>query len=312
MNSLTTLRGLIIRLQSGFYTVESGQGIFTCQLRGRLKQGRRLGDVAAVGDWVYFTPLSTSGSSFSSSGVIEQVEPRLRAITRMAPTPRGVYQQVIIANPDQAVFTFACSHPSPRFGMLDRFLVIAEKQATPALIVANKVDLVTLEGARHMFDHYASLGYPVVYTSPRLNLGVDELHDRLKGKINVFIGPSGVGKSTLLNAIQPGLGLAAREVSQATSKGRHTTVVRQMFSLDGGGYVADTPGLKALALWDIEPEELDGYFPELRDLVSKCQFNNCTHSHEPGCAVRAAVESGGVHPERYRSYINIRAGQEVE
>jgi ribosome biogenesis GTPase len=108
------------------------------------------------------------------------------------------------------------------------------------------------------------------------------------------------------------LGLAAKEVSLATNKGRHTTVVRQLFPLEGGGYVADTPGLKALALWDIEPEELDGYFPELRDLVTECQFNNCTHSHEPGCAVRAAVESGRVHPERYRSYINIRAGQETE
>jgi ribosome biogenesis GTPase len=129
----------------------------------------------------------------------------------------------------------------------------------------------------------------------------------LKEKISVFVGPSGVGKSSLLNAIQPGLGLAAREISLATNKGRHTTVVRQLFSLEGGGYVADTPGLKALALWDIEPEELDGYFPELRKLVTGCQFNNCTHMHEPGCAVRAAVESGRIHPERYRSYINIMA-----
>jgi ribosome biogenesis GTPase / thiamine phosphate phosphatase len=318
MNAVTELRGLIIRSQSGFYTVETSQGIYTCQLRGRLKHGPRLGDVAAVGDWVRFTSLSTSSNAMppsgggTGSGVIEHIEPRQRAIVRMAPTPHGVYQQIIIANPDQTVFAFACSHPTPRFGMLDRFLVIAEKQQTPALIVANKVDLTTLEGARQMFDHYISLGYPVIYTSTRLNMGIDDLHERLKGKITVFIGPSGVGKSSLLNAIQPGLGLAAKEVSRATRKGRHTTVVRQLFALKGGGYVADTPGLKALALWDIEPEELDGYFPELRDLVAECQFNNCTHSHEPGCAVRAAVESGKVHPDRYRSYINIRAGQEPE
>jgi ribosome biogenesis GTPase / thiamine phosphate phosphatase len=311
MNAIETLRGLIIRLQSGFYTVETSDGIFTCQLRGRLKQGRRLGDVAAVGDWVQLTPLLSSGG-VGGRGVIEMIEPRERAIIRTAPTPHGLYQQIIIANPDQAVFTFACSHPSPRFGMLDRFLVIAEKQRTPALIVANKVDLVTLAGASQMFDHYNSLGYPVIYTSVRQNLGIDDLHARLKGRLSVFVGPSGVGKSSLLNAIQPGLGLAAREVSLATSKGRHTTVVRQLFPLVDGGYVADTPGLKALALWDIEPEELDGYFPELRNLVSRCQFNNCTHSHEPGCAVRAAVESGEIHPERYRSYINIRAGQETE
>lgn len=312
MNADRTLRGLIIRSQSGFYTVDTGDRSYICQLRGRLKRGPRLGDVAAVGDWVQFTPLSGRSSRNTISGVIEQIEPRQRAIIRMAPTPHGLYQQVIIANPDQAMFTFSCSHPAPRFGMLDRFLVIAEKQRTPALIVANKVDLVSLDAARGMFDHYASLGYPVIYTSVRLQLGIAELHARLKGKITVFVGPSGVGKSSLLNAIQPGLGLAVKEVSLATRKGRHTTAVRQLFPLEGGGYVADTPGLKALALWDIEPEELDGYFPELRDLVAECQFNNCTHSHEPGCAVRAAVESGRVHPERYRSYINIRAGQEIE
>jgi ribosome biogenesis GTPase len=117
-----------------------------------------------------------------------------------------------------------------------------------------------------------------------------------------------VGKSTLLNAIQPGLGLAVREVSQTTSKGRHTTVVRQLFPLLDGGYVADTPGLKALALWDIEPEELDGYFPELRDLVSACAFSDCTHDHEPGCAVLAALQAGQIHPERYASYQRMRSG----
>ena len=125
----------------------------------------------------------------------------------------------------------------------------------------------------------------------------------------MFAGPSGVGKSSLLNAIQPGLGIAVREVSQATEKGKHTTVVRQLFALQGGGYVADTPGLKALALWDIQPEELDGYFPELRGLVAECQFSDCTHLHEPGCAVLAAVEQGWVHPERYASYARMRLGQ---
>jgi ribosome biogenesis GTPase len=120
-----------------------------------------------------------------------------------------------------------------------------------------------------------------------------------------------VGKSSLLNAIQPGLGLQVREVSQATAKGRHTTVVRQLFPLVEGGYVADTPGLKALALWDIEPEELDGYFPELRDLITGCYFTDCSHTHEPGCAIRAAVDAGRIHPERYRSYLRMRSGEEV-
>ena len=125
----------------------------------------------------------------------------------------------------------------------------------------------------------------------------------------MFAGPSGVGKSRLLNQIQPGLGLAARQVSQAATKGRHTTVVRELFSLEGGGYVADTPGLKALGLWDIEPEELDGYFPELRSLVHQCQFSNCTHRHEPGCAVLQAVTAGQVHPQRYQSYLRMRFGE---
>ncbi len=294
------MRGLIVRSQSGFYTVAVDSGTFTCRLRGRLKQGRRLGDIVAVGDWVEITPLP------DGEGTIESVEPRQRMLSRLAPTPRGEYQQIIIANPDQAVFVFACARPDLRPRMLDRFLVVAEKQRIPALIVANKVDLVGLPQAECRFSHYASLGYPLVYTSAKSELGTSELKDRLAGKLSVFAGPSGVGKSSLLNSIQPGLGLEVRSVSQATEKGRHTTVVRQLFPLAGGGYVADTPGLRAMALWDILPEELDGYFPELRGLVDGCQFSDCTHTHEPGCAVLAAVERGQVHPERYASYVRMR------
>jgi ribosome biogenesis GTPase len=298
------LRGQIVRTQSGFYTVETAEGRRMCELRGRLKKGPRLGDVAAVGDWVQITPIA------NDQGVIEQIEPRQRMFSRLAPNPHGVYQQIIIANPDQVVFVFACANPAPHLGMLDRFLVIAEKQEIPALILANKTDLVSLQAAGELFDRYLPLGYPVVYTSTKTGQGLEEARARLAAKISLFAGPSGVGKSSLLNAIQPGLGLAARQVSQATSKGRHTTVVRELFSLTGGGYVADTPGLKALALWDIEPEELDGYFPELRNLVHQCQFSDCTHRHEPGCAVLQAVADGRVHPQRYQSYLSMRSGDE--
>jgi ribosome biogenesis GTPase len=294
------LRGLIIRSQSGFYTVEVETATYICRLRGRLKQGRRLGDIVAVGDRVEITPLP------DGEGIIEAIQPRTCMLSRTAPTPRGTYQQIIIANPDQAVFVFSCARPEMRPGMLDRLLVVAEKQHLAVLIVANKVDLVGMVRAQQKFSHYASLGYPLVYTSAKSELGTLELRDRLRGKLSVLAGPSGVGKSSLLNAIQPGLGLAVRAISQATDKGRHTTVVRQLFPLVGGGYVADTPGLKAMALWDIHPEELDGYFPELRQLVHSCQFNNCTHTHEPGCAVLAAVERGEVHPERYASYVRMR------
>jgi ribosome biogenesis GTPase len=301
---LSTVNGLIIRSQSGFYTVETDSGPLVCRLRGRLKKGPRLGDIAAVGDRVLITPLGRG------EGVIESIEPRRRMLVRLAPTPRGEYQQIIIANPDQAVFVFACALPAPRLGMLDRFLVIAEKQGLPALIVANKVDLVGQDRAAALFGHYGSLGYPVIYTSARQASGLDQLRQQLTGKISVLAGPSGAGKTSLLNALQPGLGLSVREVSQATHKGKHTTVVRQLFTMEGGGYIADTPGLKALALWDIPAEEVDGYFPELRSLVEHCQFSNCTHLHEPGCAVLDAVAKGSVHPERYNSYIRMRQGQE--
>ena len=276
----------------------------TCRLRGRLKRGPRLGDILAVGDRVKVS-VQPDGS-----GMIEKIDERERMFSRMAPTARGEFQQIIIANPDQVLLVFACTEPDPHLRMLDRFLIVTEQAETPAAIVFNKVDLVGIDQAQKMFGHYAELGYPVLYTSVESGRGVDELAERLASQISALAGPSGVGKSSLLNAIQPGLGLAAKDVSKSTRKGRHTTVVRELFSLDGGGYVADTPGLKSLALWDIEPEEVDAYFPELRDLVADCQFSNCSHMHEPGCEVMAAVEDGRVHPERYDSYVRLRIGEE--
>jgi len=300
----TSLRGLIVRAQSGFFTVETSEGPFVCQLRGRLKKGPRTGDLAAIGDWVRIS-VSEDGS-----GMIEEIDERQQAIVRLDPRPQGEYQQILLANADQAVFVFACAHPSPKLRMLDRFLVIAEKQEIPAVIVANKVDLAGREKAASIFGLYAELGYPIIYTSAKTNRGVEELRAVLTGVISALAGPSGVGKSSLLNAMQPGLGLEVDEVSQAMNKGVHTTVVRQMFPLAGDGYVADTPGWKSLALWDTEPEEIDGYFPELRELVPHCQFSDCTHTHEPGCAVLEALEKGKVHPDRYESYLRLRAGEE--
>lgn len=298
--------GLIVRSQSGFYAVKTDQAEIICQLRGRYKKGPRLGDLAAIGDRVVIS-IQRDGS-----GMIEEIEERQRMLVRMDPTPRGMYQQIIVANPDQAVFVFACARPAPRLGMLDRFLVIAEKQVIPCLIVANKVDLVGESEARQIFGHFEPLGYRVIYTSTREGLGIADLGQALEGRLSVFAGPSGAGKSSLMNAIQPGLGLAVRQVSVATGKGRHTTVVRQLFPLEMGGYVADTPGLKALALWDIEPEELDAYFPELRDRVAECPFSDCTHIHEPGCAVQRALAEGEIHPARFESYLRMRAGDQSD
>ena len=302
MTNETYKRGLITKAQSGFFTVETGEGLVICRLRGKLKQGRAIGDIAALGDNVQ-VELLTDGS-----GAIETVEERKQAIVRLDPRPQGIYQQVLLANADQAVFVFACANPNPKLRMLDRFLVITEKQKIPAVIIANKVDLV--ENAKELFSVYESIGYRVIYTSTKTRVGLDELKSQLQNKISALAGPSGVGKSSLLNEIQPGLGLAVNEISKVMNKGRHTTVTRQMFALDGGGYVADTPGWKSLALWDTEAEEMDAYFPELRDLVPQCQFSDCSHKHEPGCAVLAALKTGTVHPERYDSYLRLRAGQE--
>mgnify|MGYP001603056761 CR=1 FL=1 len=303
-----TQTGIILRYQSGFYTVQKDDKTeVTCTLRGRLKKGPKTGDIAALGDIVHFIMLP------EGTGVIEKVEERKSAFIRLAPTPRGEYQQVLLANPDQVLFVFACANPPPSLRMLDRFLVIAEKNEIKPIIVANKTDLVTPEEAKALFERYEDIGYEVHYTSDESGEGVQRLFDAIKGKMSALTGPSGVGKSSLLNRMMPGLGLAVAHVSDATTKGRHTTTHRELFPIDvpEGGYVADTPGMRGLALWDTEPEELDGYFPELKELVEYCQFSDCTHqSHEPGCAVHAAVEEGTVHPERYMSYLRLRYGDE--
>jgi ribosome biogenesis GTPase / thiamine phosphate phosphatase len=298
MMSENRLPGRIVKAQSGFYHVETDTGEIIAKLRGRLIRGRRRVDAAAIGDRVW-VQLGEDGSA-----VIDQVEPRASALSRRA--PGGEWEQVIIANLDQAVFVFACADPDPNFRMLDRFLVIAESQNVAAVICANKIDLVDLGSARREFGEYDRLGYPVIYTSARSGKGLREFRRQLAGRISVLAGPSGVGKTSLLNAMQPGLGLRVEEISQATRRGKHTTVVPQLLSFGAGGYVADTPGLKALGLWDIEPEELDAYFPEMRQLVAGCEFSDCTHLHEPGCAVIEAVEGGSISPERYDSYQRMR------
>lgn len=307
------LDGLIIKAQSGFFTVHTGDGDFVCRVRGRLKQERLDTDLVAVGDRVCIS-LAEDGS-----GMIEEIAERERALARLAPIARGrgsrrwdksgylsEREQVIVANPDQAVFVFSCANPSPSLRMLDRLLVGAELQQIPAVVCANKIDLVGLSKAQALFGIYQEIGYPVLYTSARRDDGVDALRDVLHGKLSALMGPSGVGKTSLLNAMQPGLGLHVREVSQATTKGRHTTVAPQLVPLDVGGWVADTPGIRALALFDVDPEELDAYFPDIAPLVVDCRFSDCTHSVEPDCAVIQAVEAGQVSEHRYESYVRLR------
>lgn len=296
--------GRVVRSQSGFYHVQLADRRIICRLRGRLKQTSRDIDLLAVGDEVHISLLP------DGSGVIEEITPRRSALIRSAPTARGVYQQVLVSNLDQVALVFACSHPTPHLRMLDRFLVVCEKQGLQPLIVVNKTDLMRPVDVRKMFSMYPPLGYPVIYTSTLKERGIESLRSRLLGRVTGIAGPSGVGKTSLLNAIEPGLSLAVRDVDKFGDRGRHTTVAREMYPLTGGGFVVDLPGLRSLALWDTQPEELDGYFPELRSLVAQCQFNNCTHTDEPGCAVVAAVEDGRVHADRYESYLRLRYGDD--
>lgn len=298
--------GLVVRSQSGFFTVQTRAGLVTCRLPGRLKQGTSEGDVCAVGDHV------TLADQGDGTGMIEKIEERTGMISRIRTGIKRNFRQILLANPDQIVIVFACAEPEPHLRMLDRFLVIAEKQRLHTLIIANKLDLVTEQQAEDVFGLYERLGYSVLYASAKTGQGIPELREHLKEKISALTGPSGVGKSSLLNAVQPDLGLHVREVSEATAKGRHTTQVRELFPLEFGGYVADTPGIRSLALWDTEPEELDAYFVEIADLVKDCQFSDCTHTHEPGCAVHKAVAEGRVSAERYQSYLRMRFGDDAD
>ncbi len=315
----TSLEGLVIKQQSGFFTVETPEGQFICQIRGRFKEkvSRRVrkeeeerSDLCAIGDRVTLTPLK------DAVGVIDEVHPRERVLSRADHTGgRSAMvqgrEQIIIANADQAVFVLAASHPSPNPRVLDRLIVAAEKGSIPRIhIVCNKIDLAERDEAEAIFGAYEAIGYPVLYTSAKTGEGVQALRELLTGHLSVFTGPSGVGKTSLLNAIQPGLGLRVSAVSHATTKGRHTTVHSELFALEGGGYVADTPGIRSIAIWDVEPGELEAYFIDIAPHVADCRFTDCTHMHEPGCAVRQAVIDGKIALERYRNFLRLR--KEIE
>lgn len=311
------LTGLVIRTQSGFFTVQTDEGPIVCQLRGKLKEDYKDSDLVAIGDRVTVERLDIEGDI--TQGVIVEVAERQRVLSRVAPRSAvgtsKEREQVIIANPDQAIFVFSAAQPSPHVRMLDRLLVAAEKAAIPEMrICVNKMDLVAKKPAptRATFQVYERIGYPVLYVSAKTGQGIAELHDALVGKISVFAGPSGVGKTSLLNAIEPGLGLRVAEVSRATEKGRHTTRYSELIPLAAGGYVADTPGIRAISPWDVEPDELDAYFIEIAPHVANCKFPDCTHTHEPDCAVREAVERGEISEERYDSYLRLREMLEAE
>lgn len=311
------LNGLVTRTQSGFFTVDTPQGPIVCQLRGKLKEQYKDTDLVAIGDRVTIERLPVQADTVG--GVIVEVHERARVLSRVAPRSAvgtsAEREQVIIANPDQAIFVFAAAQPAPHPRMLDRFLVAAEKAAIPDICVCiNKIDLLDggAEEARRTFGVYEQIGYSVLYVSAARGDGIAALHDMLQGKISVFTGPSGVGKTSLLNAIEPDLGRRVNEVSQVTTKGRHTTRYSEMVALADGGYVADTPGIRAISPWDVEPHELDGYYVEIAHYVPDCKFQDCTHTHEPGCMVQVALKRGDISPERFDSYLRLREALEEE
>jgi ribosome biogenesis GTPase len=306
----------VVREQSGFFRVEAEDGRnYVCRLRGRLLEEAQSSDIAAIGDRVNIETLEVQENAPEGTitGIIEDVEERSSALSRAARTEgsRGAGQSerehVIVANAEQAFFVFAAAQPRPSLKLLDRFLVAGEKSGIKKLlIVVNKIDLVSQVGAEVEFAPYKKLGYQVLFTSALTKQGVDELRTLLKDHLSVLTGPSGVGKTSLLNAVQPGLGRAVKSVSAANFEGIHTTRDSELVKLEGGGYLADTPGLRTLAMWDVEPEELDAYFVEIAPLVGQCRFNDCTHSSEPGCAVRAALQKGEISKQRYESYLKLR------
>ena len=303
---MTMVPGLVLRARSGFYTIATDEGdLVEARLRGRVKKERQASDLAVIGDRVVVERLA------DGTGAIASVDPRLRRFSRRQPGPRGSWREdVIVANPDLVAIVFAADRPPPNPRLIDRFLVVAEYNEVPALLVANKVDL-DADAARAVFGHYERIGYDVLYASAKAGIGVELLRDRLAGRLSIVTGPSGVGKSTLLNALQPGLQLATGEVSAAEEgKGKHTTTHAELLPLEGpdGGYVADTPGIRELGLWDIPPSELAWCFPEFRDHLGGCAFNDCSHLHEPRCSVRTAVGRGDVSEERYDSYRRMLTG----
>jgi len=302
---LTRKQGVVLKGTGGVWHVRAESGeTHEASLRGRLKQERDDANKLAVGDRVVLE-IDQRGAHWT----IAEILPRQSQLARRAPG-EGPGERIVAANVDQVVVVFAATKPEPHRRMLDRFLVIAEANSLESRIVINKVELVDRPETEQKFADYSAAGYPVHFTSVKQRLGLDELHDALAGKTSVLTGPSGVGKSSLMNSMYPGLDLRVGEISESVNKGRHTTVGALLHPLPDKGYVVDSPGLREVGMWGLESAHLDECFREFRPHIPECRFGNCTHRVEPGCAVRAAVESGAISAERYDSYLRLREEME--
>ncbi len=322
-DDVSLLEGLVVDGSRGIYRVETPEGNLRCEIRGRLRKqlsyAKTSGttfrnsvqrvkvhdhDPVAVGDRVR---VRVTGRG---TGMIEEVVTRGGgAFTRRDPdVGQGTIRSVV--GLEQLIVVLAAREPEPHLGLLDRFLVTAESADLRAVICINKIDLGVPPWLDAQLAIYRGLGYPVLLTSTASGSGIEALRDRLAGRISAFLGPSGVGKSSLLNALQPGLHARISGVSDATGKGRHTTTGARLFPLDGGdGYIADTAGIRALTLQQETLHHLDTCFPEFRPYLGHCVLGDCRHLHEPGCAVRDAFEAGAISQARYASYHHFLRGE---
>jgi len=301
---LTRKEGVVLKGTGGVWHVRAESGeTHEASLRGRLKQEREESAKLAVGDRVVLE-IDERGAHWA----IAEILPRHSQLARRAPGGQG--ERIVAANVDQVVVVFAAAKPEPHRRMLDRFLVIAEANSLQSRVVINKIELVDREVTERTFADYVAAGYPVHFTSVKQRVGLDELHAALAGKTSVLTGPSGVGKSSLMNSMYPGLDLRVGEISESVNKGQHTTVGALLHPLPDAGYVVDTPGLREVGMWGLASEHLDECFREFVPHIPDCRFGNCTHRVEPGCAVRKAVADGGISAERYDSYLRLREEME--
>lgn len=299
--------GTVVSSTGSWYEVQTAGGLVSSKARGKLRlREENTTNPIAVGDRVTLRIASEDGT-----GYITAIHERENALTRRAAGSRAGQRHVIVANVDAAWAVQAVRRPKLNPGFLDRFLVMAAVCEIPAGIIFNKTDLARPEDEERVASLralYERLDYPVLMTSATGGEGIEAVKDALEGRLSVLSGPSGAGKSTLLNAVQPGLGLRTGKVSDKTNKGRHTTTHAALYplnSLDGGGFVADTPGIREFGILDLDPDELCHFFVEFFDYLDDCKFPDCTHDHEPGCAIKAAVEAGEIDERRYESYLSI-------
>lgn len=299
------MKGRVLKSTGSWYTVNTEKGLINARLRGKFKQDDlKLTNPISVGDYVLLEQEADQPSS-----VITDILPRENYIIRKS-TRKNHFSHIIASNIDQAFLIITLKNPRTSLGFIDRFLVSTESFRIPTSILVNKMDITykdkDMDYLLDIKEIYVPLGYPVYEISALNSTGLQEQFlPLLKGKTTLLSGHSGVGKSTLLNKIVPEAVQATKEISKFSAKGVHTTTFAEMFEIEGGGYLIDTPGIKEFGILDIDEFELSHYFPEFRKYLGQCRYNNCQHLNEPGCVVRHKLEEGFIHPYRYDSYINI-------